>query len=44
VDRHYVVVAALTALAEQGTVPTSAVTDALSRYRIDPDKPNPLTT
>jgi pyruvate dehydrogenase E1 component len=42
VDRNYVVVAALSALAADGTVPTSAVTDAIARYGIDPDKPNPL--
>jgi pyruvate dehydrogenase E1 component len=41
VDRHHVVVAALSALAADGVVPASAVTDAISRYGIDADKPNP---
>jgi pyruvate dehydrogenase E1 component len=41
VDRHYVTVAALTALAEEGTVPASTVADAIKRYGINPDKPNP---
>jgi len=41
VDRHYVVVATLSALAADGTVPASAVTDAITRYKIDPDKPAP---
>jgi pyruvate dehydrogenase E1 component len=42
VDRHYVVLAALSALAAEGTVPTSAVTDAITRYGIDPDKLDPV--
>jgi pyruvate dehydrogenase E1 component len=41
VDRHYVTVAALSALAAEGTVPASAVTDAIARYDIDPDKVDP---
>jgi pyruvate dehydrogenase E1 component len=41
VDRHHVVVAALSALAADGTVPTSAVSDAIARYDIDPDKVAP---
>jgi pyruvate dehydrogenase E1 component len=36
-----VAVAALSALAADGTVPTSAVTDAIARYGIDPDKVAP---
>ncbi|MEO8938669.1 MAG: pyruvate dehydrogenase (acetyl-transferring), homodimeric type [Burkholderiaceae bacterium] len=43
VDRHYVVVAALKALAEDGTVPASKVADAIRKYGIDPDKTNPAT-
>jgi pyruvate dehydrogenase E1 component len=42
VDRHYVVVATLSALAADGTVPASAVTDAIARYDIDPDKLDPI--
>ena len=43
VDRHYVVVAALTSLAAEGKVPASTVTDALRKYDIDPDAPAPWT-
>jgi pyruvate dehydrogenase E1 component len=45
VDRHHVAVAALSALAamttEASAVPTSAVSEAIARYGIDPTKPNP---
>ena len=41
VDRHYVAVAALASLAADGTVPAATVADAISRYGIDPDKPDP---
>ena len=43
VDRHYVVLAALSSLAEAGTIPAATVADAISRYGIDPDKPDPTT-
>jgi len=43
VDRFHVVVAALKALSEEGTVQPSIVADALRKYGIDPDKPNPAT-
>jgi len=43
VDRHFVVVAALHALAQDGAVPASTVADALARYGIDPETPNPAT-
>ena len=43
VDRFHVVVAALKALSEEGTVPPSVVADAIRKYGIDPDKPNPTT-
>ena len=42
-NRHYVVVAALQALAADGDVPRSKVKEAIEKYGIDPDKPNPLT-
>ena len=42
VNRHYVVVAALKALAEEGAVPAGKVADAIARYGIDPEKLNPL--
>jgi pyruvate dehydrogenase E1 component len=41
VDRFHVVVAALKALADEGTVPATLVADALRKYSINPDKPNP---
>jgi pyruvate dehydrogenase E1 component len=41
VDRHYVAVAALKALAEEGAVTAAQVADAIKRYGIDPDRPNP---
>jgi pyruvate dehydrogenase E1 component len=43
VNRHYVVVAALKALADLGEVDQSLVAQAIKAYRIDPDKPNPAT-
>ena len=43
VSRHYVVLAALTALVEEGEVDATAVIKAIKKYRIDPDKPNPVT-
>jgi pyruvate dehydrogenase E1 component len=41
VDRHYVTLAALSALAADGVVPAKAAAEAIDRYGIDPDKPNP---
>jgi pyruvate dehydrogenase E1 component len=41
VDRFHVVVAALKALSDEATVPATLVADALHRYKIDTDKPNP---
>jgi pyruvate dehydrogenase E1 component len=43
VDRYYVTVAALKALADEGSVPASTVAKAIKKYAIDPDKPNPVT-
>jgi pyruvate dehydrogenase E1 component len=42
VDRHYVAVAALSSLAAEGTIPAATVADAIARYGIDPDKPDPV--
>jgi pyruvate dehydrogenase E1 component len=42
VNRYYVAVAALKALADEGEIPSSTVSEAIQKYRIDPDKPNPL--
>ena len=41
VDRAFVTVAALKALADEGMVPTSMVADAIRKYGIEPDKANP---
>jgi len=41
VDRHHVVLAALSALAADGSVPESAPGDAISRYDIDVNKVDP---
>ena len=43
VNRYYVTLAALRALADDGTIPQQRVADAIAKYRIDPDKPNPAT-
>jgi pyruvate dehydrogenase E1 component len=43
VNRYYVTVAALKALADEGVVPTSLVAEAVAKYGIDPNKPNPVT-
>jgi len=43
VDRHYIVVTALKALADAGTVPVKNVTEAIRKYGIDSDKPNPVS-
>jgi len=42
VNRHYVVIAALKALADEGTVPAKTVADAIKKYGIDAEKINPL--
>jgi pyruvate dehydrogenase E1 component len=41
VDRHYVTLAALNALAADGAVPNKLAAEAIERYDIDPDKPDP---
>jgi len=43
VDRYYVAVAALKALADEGTIEASVVSRAIKQYQINPDKPNPVT-
>ena len=42
VDRHYVAVAALSALAAEGAVDAKDVRKAIDSYQIDPEKPFPL--
>ena len=43
VDAKFIVLAALDALAEAGELPKSVVADAINRYGIDPQKPDPVT-
>jgi pyruvate dehydrogenase E1 component len=43
VNRHFVVLTALKALADEGQVPLATVGKALKKYAIDPNKPNPVT-
>ncbi|MFC5472592.1 pyruvate dehydrogenase (acetyl-transferring), homodimeric type [Paraherbaspirillum soli] len=43
VDRYYVTVAALKALADEGKIEASVVAAAISKYGINPEKPNPVT-
>ncbi len=43
VDRYYVVVASLKALADEGKLPASKVTEAIVKYKLDANKPNPTT-
>jgi len=41
VDRHFVAVAALKSLAEEGAIPVKKVAEAIRKYGIDPAKTNP---
>jgi len=43
VDRRWVALAALKALADEGTIDRTKVADALAKYAIDPAKPEPTT-
>jgi pyruvate dehydrogenase E1 component len=43
VDRYWTTVAALSALADEGTIERKVVADALKKYNLDPSKPNPMT-
>jgi len=43
VDRHWVTLASLAALAEDGAIERQKLADAIRKYGIDPEKPNPLT-
>jgi pyruvate dehydrogenase E1 component len=42
VDRHFVVLAALEALADRGDIEPKVVAEAITKFGIDPDKRNPL--
>jgi len=43
VNRYYITVAALKSLADEGALPASKVAEAIKKYGINPDKPNPVT-
>ena len=43
VNRYYVVVGALTALVDTGELEAKVVAQAIKKYGIDPEKPNPVT-
>jgi pyruvate dehydrogenase E1 component len=43
VDRYYITVAALKGLADTGEIQASQVTEALRKYEIDSETPNPIT-
>jgi pyruvate dehydrogenase E1 component len=42
VNRHYVVVAALNELARAGTIEAKTVSEAIKKFKLDPEKLNPL--
>ncbi|MDB5881065.1 MAG: aceE [Ramlibacter sp.] len=42
VNRHYIVLAALKGLSEEGTIPAAKVAEAIKKYAIKADKINPL--
>ncbi|MFV3370028.1 pyruvate dehydrogenase (acetyl-transferring), homodimeric type [Pseudomonas sp. NY15435] len=42
VDRHWVVLAALEALADRGDIEPKVVAEAIAKFGLDPEKPNPL--
>ena len=44
VDRHFVALCALKALADEGAMPGSSVCDAIERYGMDPEKSDPLSS
>ncbi|GAB6040535.1 pyruvate dehydrogenase (acetyl-transferring), homodimeric type [Endothiovibrio diazotrophicus] len=41
VDRYHITIAALKALADEGSIPSGEVTEAIKKYGIDPERPNP---
>jgi len=43
VNRYYVTVAALKSLSDEGAIAASVVTDAIAKYGINANKPNPVT-
>ncbi len=43
VDRRYIALAALYELAAQGSIGRERIVEAIAKYEIDPNKPNPVT-
>jgi pyruvate dehydrogenase E1 component len=43
VNRYFVAIAALKALAESGEIKAKTVSEAIRKYGIDPNKPDPTT-
>ena len=43
VDERFITVAALKALADEGVIDQKTVTEAIKKYGIDPDRPDPVT-
>jgi pyruvate dehydrogenase E1 component len=43
VDRYYVVLATLKALVDEGKLPASKASEAIKKYKLDANKPNPTT-
>jgi pyruvate dehydrogenase E1 component len=42
VDRYYIAIAALKSLAEEGEIPVKQVVQAIKKFDIDPDRPDPV--
>ena len=42
VDRRFIAITALNALVEEGTLDTQTVAEAIKKYGIDPDRPDPV--
>ena len=42
VDRHWITLAAMTALADEGAVKREKLAEAIKKYGLDPNKPNPV--
>jgi len=44
VDRYYITVAALKTLSEEGKISSQQIVQAIEKYGIDPERPNPATS
>ena len=43
VDRRFIAITALNALAEDGALDSKTIKQAIEKYGIDPDRPDPVT-